>query len=159
VGPQFGVCRGLCDNRYQFSDGAIVEDGRGIGAVRKVKADGETFTTNSRQITDGTSNTMVLGEKRINLTHLGKIQASDNEGYTCGWNQDTVRTTTLEPAADYTHDFNGNIDEQFGSSHPGGFNIGLLDGSGRQLSYDVDLDVFKSLGCKDDGRIVDGSDL
>jgi len=42
-------------------------------------------------IHDGTSNTFVVGEKRIRLDRLGQYQGDDNEGYTSGWDHDVIR--------------------------------------------------------------------
>ena len=50
-------------------------------------------------IADGTSLTLMIAEKRINLRYLGEWQDDDNEGYTAGWNDDTLRRTTRVPAA------------------------------------------------------------
>ena len=36
-------------------------------------------------VTDGLSNTLMVGDKRLNLAYLGQIQGDDNEGYTAGW--------------------------------------------------------------------------
>src|SRR5688500_7018906 len=53
-------------------------------------------------VLDGLSNTLVLGEKRLNTKLLGQWQEDDNEGYTAGWDEDTVRRTTLSPAPDHS---------------------------------------------------------
>ena len=45
-------------------------------------------------VTDGTSNTMVVGEKRLNYMAMGTMQSDDNEGYTCGWDHDVCATPT-----------------------------------------------------------------
>ncbi len=78
-------------------------------------------------IVDGTSQVLLLGEKRLNLRDLGSAQADDNEGYTAGWNSDTLRNTDKKPQPDF-HGL-GDGDERFGSSHPGVFLIALVDGS------------------------------
>jgi prepilin-type processing-associated H-X9-DG protein len=44
--------------------------------------------------------------------------------------------------------------DRFGSSHPGGMNIALCDGSVRFLSYSIPLDMFKRLGNRRDGQTV-----
>ncbi len=124
--------------------------GDGIGAVTRMQA------TRIADFHDGTTKTLLLGEKRINLTMLGKMQANDNEGYTCGWNHDVMRYTTREPRPD----FHGKADgselrgDRFGASHPMGLNISLADGSVRPISYSIDLEVFKRLGHRADGKNV-----
>ena len=50
---------------------------------------------------DGLSNTLLVGEKKLALQYLGQYPADDNEGYTAGWNHDTMRYTTLQPRIDH----------------------------------------------------------
>jgi prepilin-type N-terminal cleavage/methylation domain-containing protein len=110
-------------------------------------------------ITDGTSQTLLIGDKRLNRASLGKPQADDNEGYTCGWNEDTVRLTSQKPQPDFIGDpalFGGKM---FGSSHPSGFNTALCDGSVRTVSYYIDLSTFKTLGDIADGQTVNVNGL
>ncbi len=45
-------------------------------------------------INDGTSKTLIIGEKRMNTRYLSENPPNDNEGYACGWNHDTLRNTT-----------------------------------------------------------------
>jgi len=77
--------------------------------------------------------------------------ANDNEGYTCGWNHDIMRHTNWEPRPDYNDGTSNNYDG-FGSSHPGGLNVGLCDGSVRFVQYSVDLEMWKRLGHRQDAR-------
>lgn len=110
-------------------------------------------------ITDGTSNTLLLGEKRLNHTNLGLPQADDNEGYTCGWNEDTVRLTSQKPKRDFRGDASLYGGKSFGSSHPGKFNAALADGSVRSFMYDIHLPTFKALGDVSDGKVIEIDDL
>ena len=103
-------------------------------------------------ITDGTSNVLLLGEKRLNLRELGKAQPDDNEGYTAGWNSDTMRNTDKKPLPDFNG--LGDGDDRFGSSHAGVFLISLVDGSVQALSYSIDDQVFRRLGSIGDGQPV-----
>ena len=105
-----------------------------------------------RDVTDGTSNTLLVGDKRLNLAFLGTPQEDDNEGYTAGWNSDTMRNTDKLPLPDFNG--LGDGDDRFGSSHPGVFQIALTDGSTRSLSYSVDGEVFQLLGDIRDGEVV-----
>jgi prepilin-type N-terminal cleavage/methylation domain-containing protein/prepilin-type processing-associated H-X9-DG protein len=108
-------------------------------------------------ITDGTSNTLLVSEKRVNLSQLGEWQGDDNEGYTAGFDEDTVRRTDMPPAPDFHGTGNGK--ELFGSSHPGRFNAVFADGSVHVIPYDIDPTVFSNLGNKSDGQTIDTSDL
>jgi len=104
-------------------------------------------------LTDGTSNTLLVGEKRLNRNLLGRWQEDDNEGYAGGWDEDTMRRTDLPPAVDYNA-VSGDGEEKFGSSHPGGFNSALADGSVRTISYSIDANVFRNLGNIQDAQVV-----
>jgi prepilin-type N-terminal cleavage/methylation domain-containing protein len=107
-------------------------------------------------VSDGTSRTLCLAEKRLNLRYLGSRQQDDNEGYSAGWDEDTVRDTKNTPERDYVGDADGG--DKFGSSHPRTFNSVFVDGSVHSLSYEVDAAVFNSLGNIRDGKVIsDGS--
>lgn len=109
------------------------------------------------QVTDGTSHTLVISEKRMNLAFLGQEQDDDNEGYTVGWNEDTIRRTDRSPAADYFGEGDG--DKKFGSSHPSIINAAILDGSVRTVSFEIDARAFEKLGNISDGEQNDADSL
>jgi prepilin-type N-terminal cleavage/methylation domain-containing protein/prepilin-type processing-associated H-X9-DG protein len=134
---------GLCD--YAASNREMT------GAVRRLTPLG------IREITDGTTNSMLLAEKRINLAQLGEPQDDDNEGYSVGWNEDTIRRTDRPPAPD--HYETGDGEKLFGSSHPGSINAVFVDGSVRALTYDVEEKVFENLGNIADGGQIDHASL
>jgi prepilin-type N-terminal cleavage/methylation domain-containing protein/prepilin-type processing-associated H-X9-DG protein len=110
-------------------------------------------------VTDGTSNTLLVAEKRLNLTRLGLVQDDDDIGYTSGFDQDTIRSTDNPPAPDFrgAPGSHATGDHRFGSSHPGRFNALLTDGSVRPISYTINPTVFRYLGNKADGQILDQS--
>src|SRR5262245_20941803 len=110
------------------------------GVVRQFKP------TRMADLIDGASNTLLVGDKRLNLARLGQDQADDNEGYTCGWNEDTMRLTSQRPQPDFIGDPSLYGGKLFGSSHPGRFNVVLADGSVRTVSYGVSQPVFQALG-------------
>ena len=83
----------------------------GTGAVRR------NAPTRFADLTDGTSVTLVVGEKRLNLRGLGQPQPDDNEGYTAGWDEDTIRSTASAPMPDFQGD-GWDRSRRFGSSHP-----------------------------------------
>jgi prepilin-type N-terminal cleavage/methylation domain-containing protein len=135
------VTRGLCD--YAASNR------EGTGIMRRYKP------LAARKVTDGLSHTLLAGDKRLNIAFLGQPQRDDNEGYTVGWNSDTLRRTDRGPRPDYRGDDDEFGDKRFGGSHPGSFNALLADGSLHSISYDVDEDVFERLGERADGEVVD----
>jgi hypothetical protein len=119
----------------------------GVGVITRVKP------RRMNDLLDGTSSTMMLGEKRMNIRLLGRMQANDNEGYTCGWNHDTSRYTDRVPLPDFRHESDPG-DDRFGSSHPTGMMISLADASVRFLPYNVELIVFSRMGHVSDGIAI-----
>jgi type II secretory pathway pseudopilin PulG len=104
-------------------------------------------------VADGTSNTLLLGDKRMDLTGLNDYQNDDNEGYTSGWDADVIRPTnpTHMPAPDWRSGSNSG-EEKFGSSHPGGLMAAFADGSIRFIRYGVDATTWQRLGQRADGQ-------
>jgi prepilin-type N-terminal cleavage/methylation domain-containing protein len=104
------------------------------------------------EVRDGLSNTMILGDKRLALGSLNRGPGDDNEGYTSGWDQDTIRRTDQLPQADSTGTgTGGNI---FGSSHTGGLQVLLVDGSVRFVSYTINATTWLNLGHRLDGQVL-----
>ena len=147
---------GSLDWQTTFADGKTVRVEGGVGPVVYTNPDGTSGfnafkgVAGMAEIRDGTSNTLLLAEKCCNLGYLGKLSANDNEGYTCGWNHDTLRHTNYEPRPDF-NDGTANYYDGFGSSHPGGLNVALCDGSVRFVSYSVNLETWRRLGHRRDG--------
>jgi prepilin-type N-terminal cleavage/methylation domain-containing protein/prepilin-type processing-associated H-X9-DG protein len=109
-------------------------------------------------IRDGTSTTLLVSEKRMNLYYMGKgARADDNEGYTGGNDWDSMRSARLAPAADTNQPTTENGFAEFGSSHRAGMNILFADGSVRHVSYSIDQTVFARLGTRADGQVIDGN--
>ena len=81
----------------------------GTGVVQQIKP------TRIADITDGTSTTLLLGDKRANRVILGQPHPGDDIGYTSGWDYNTVRRTNIEPRPDYSGDGEGK--KRFGSAH------------------------------------------
>jgi prepilin-type N-terminal cleavage/methylation domain-containing protein/prepilin-type processing-associated H-X9-DG protein len=119
----------------------------GTGAVRQY------YPLRIRDMTDGTSSTLLLGDKRLNLADLGQPQPDDNEGYTTGFDDDTIRTTNMPPIEDF-YGSGWDVNARFGSSHTGGINIVMVDGSVHFLSYGIDATVFSYLGNRRDGQVI-----
>jgi len=104
-------------------------------------------------LTDGTSNVILIGEKRMDTVHLENYQSDDNEGYTAGWDHDTMRRSTIQPAVD-SRNGSGWGEERFGSAHQGIFHVLLADGAVRGISYNINLTTFTHLGARSDGQTV-----
>jgi prepilin-type N-terminal cleavage/methylation domain-containing protein/prepilin-type processing-associated H-X9-DG protein len=108
-------------------------------------------------IKDGTSNTLLISERRLNLAHLGTPQYDDDVGYASGWDNDTIRQTDLPPKPDYFAAM-GDGEMRFGSSHPGRFNAVFADGSIHSITYSINPTTFRLLGNMADGQPLPASD-
>lgn len=115
----------------------------------------ESVGVRLRQITDGTSHTLMLGEKYIAPDRYDNgADLSDNESMLIGFNYDTSRFAMkdITPLQDRP---GSEIDwETFGSAHAAVMYIAYCDGSVHALSYDVDPIMFGRIGGRDDGEVV-----
>ncbi len=111
------------------------------------------------ELTDGTSTTLLVGERRLNLFYLGGIRSDDNEGYSAGNDWDSMRNANRPPAPDTNEPSGENGFAGFGSSHDAGLNVLFADGSCRLIGFTIDPDVFARLGTRADGQPVGGEDF
>jgi prepilin-type N-terminal cleavage/methylation domain-containing protein len=108
-------------------------------------------------ITDGTSNTILAGDKYVIRLATTGGSWGDNTGYWCGWGWDSVRFGTQVPAPDTmlvnnsdstgipgTYNF-------FGSNHVAGINALFADGSVHVVNYSISLTTFQLLCSRNDG--------
>ncbi|WP_165250573.1 DUF1559 domain-containing protein [Paludisphaera soli] len=133
--------------------GAIAWSGR--GAKRRLA-----------EISDGTSNSILIGEKGLPPDRHA-AEGGDNERWNnAGWDEDVVRWHFV-PVADRqapngagacatppTPGGNSIWRRTFGSSHPGGANMLLCDGSVRFVKFTVDAGTFRKLAVIDDGEPI-----
>jgi len=108
-------------------------------------------------IHDGTSFTLMLGEKYLNADHyMTGRDPSDNENMYTGFNNDNFRVTYYAPRQDragYTATY------RFGSAHSAGVHMAFCDGSARIIRYSIDPETFRSLGHRSDGINIDPDTL
>jgi prepilin-type N-terminal cleavage/methylation domain-containing protein len=106
-------------------------------------------------ITAGTSNVLLVGEKYFDKAYLyttGRPE-NDDQGWTDGWDNDTVcwadgsttagnnpAGTVVTPQRDSS--VNGNFLGYFGGPHPVGMQAVLCDGSVRSVKWTVDPNMF-----------------
>jgi prepilin-type N-terminal cleavage/methylation domain-containing protein/prepilin-type processing-associated H-X9-DG protein len=108
-------------------------------------------------VTDGTSNTYLIGEKYIDPDRyeVGNDPA-DNEAALIGDNQDISRWTFGVPFPDTPGSASGVI---FGSAHSNVFNMAFCDGSVQTMSYNIDPTVHNYLGNRRDDQPINPKNL
>jgi prepilin-type N-terminal cleavage/methylation domain-containing protein/prepilin-type processing-associated H-X9-DG protein len=106
------------------------------------------------RITDGLSNTIIVGERQCNITRRNDPTMWDeNNGWIDGYDWDTVRWGYAIFAPDY-RSTTSNYSREFGSQHPGGCQFVYADGSVRISPYNMDLQVFRNLIEREDGNVA-----
>jgi hypothetical protein len=129
-------------------------------------------------ITDGTSNTLLVGEKWIytqwyNDRTSGGGSCIDNEGWANGWDNDsigmsgTISYTTANlysgsqyvvlPVPDTTLAWSCGMN--FGSAHTSSFGCVLCDGTARFVSYSVNPTVWHNFCARNDNQAIDLNSL
>jgi prepilin-type N-terminal cleavage/methylation domain-containing protein len=130
-------------------------------------------TIKFRQITDGTSKTYFLGEKSIQKDHYDDGGAgNDDQSMYTGWDKDNVRSTAITYLANGTlissqshppvsdNDPKAALDDwAFGSAHPSGWMAVFCDGSVHMMPFEMDLATHRDLGNRQDGNVLDMSQL
>jgi prepilin-type N-terminal cleavage/methylation domain-containing protein/prepilin-type processing-associated H-X9-DG protein len=108
-------------------------------------------------ITDGASNTYLVGEENHNPDQYFTGQAGDdNHGPFTGWENDSTRSSNVKyPPLQDTPGVEP--DGSWGSAHGAGFNMSFCDGSVRLISYGIDPETHRRLGNRADGLPVDWS--
>ena len=110
------------------------------------------------KIIDGTSNTMVVGEKFLIPSRYLVGDWHDDKGWADGWDPDTLRCTICPIMADrelLAGEGTRWPGFRFGSAHSSGINAGFADASVQFLNYDIDQEIFNRVGNRMDDELVD----
>ncbi len=138
-------------------------------------------------VTDGTSNTLMLGEKFVPVDHYRTAAAwGDNEHWAQGNRWGATRHAIHQPRGDVRESAatkevappnagsvggrcgpwglgpvggGGGYYDYWGSAHPSAFNAALADGSVRPIRYNIPLTVLQALSDRADGQAFDSSGL
>jgi prepilin-type processing-associated H-X9-DG protein len=101
------------------------------------------------QITNGDSNTYLLGEKYIDPDYYESGEdPGDNAAALVGDSQNVARWSFHPPLQDtpgYVAPW------QFGSAHPRGFNMAFCDGSVKLTNFGIDPEIHRRMGNREDG--------
>ncbi len=130
-------------------------------------------TTKMADITDGTANTYLAGEKYVNPDGYETGQEPyDDQGWDSGYDWDTVRWSYsgADPPPGTNASYSGanqffapmqdcagtSLGNNFGSAHAVGFNMAFCDGSVHAINYSIDAETHRRLGNYHDGLPIDG---
>ncbi|WDI40628.1 DUF1559 domain-containing protein [Bremerella sp. P1] len=110
----------------------------------------QNISTNFRDITDGSSNTLFVGErysdKISNRAHI-YVGTSNGQDSHCKWGASTgIQLNTLDSG---TQGMAG-----FHSAHPGGALFMLGDGATRFVSENIDRLIYASMGTRNGGEVA-----
>lgn len=100
------------------------------------------------QVVDGLSNTYSFGEK---WTRTLDYDMGDDTSHYAGFDKDNTRWTFLQPL----RDDNSESWDQFGSVHSGVCNFSFCDGSVKSIGFDIDPEVHRCLGARNDRKVVE----
>ena len=152
-----------------FSGRALMDYGAngGDGEEYDAKHTGPIVRFDDTRITmasirDGSTNTILAGEKFLHTDGYAGGSWGDEAGYFSGWGWDTIRFGRLQPAQDNPGNPKGvgfpggvaGVWDYFGSAHPGGFQVVLCDASVRTFNYTIDLEILGYLANRADGQVV-----
>ena len=116
-------------------------------------------------IKDGATNTYLVGEKWLGSDHYydGETPGDDYSLYQ-GAAPDILRWVAKNPGEHWPPCQDSKIPPgcdcgllPFGSCHPGLWNVALCDGSVHTISLDIDPETHRRLGCRNDGKQIDGA--
>jgi prepilin-type N-terminal cleavage/methylation domain-containing protein len=178
IGPdaKAALYRGIIQRTDWFAIPGTAAGGRHMGFTKKIT---------HAKITDGSSKTMLVSEKRLRPSEYEGITSGpegangvsplhDDRGWADGWDYDILRCTIFPPQADGEFPQGKNLNSStpftgsqveydsaifsymFGSAHPAGMNAAMADGSTQFLSYDIDRELFNRLGHRYDGEPTAG---
>jgi prepilin-type N-terminal cleavage/methylation domain-containing protein/prepilin-type processing-associated H-X9-DG protein len=154
----------ICD--YGGNAGTRTSDGADGVTIRK-----GTNRVTMQSITDGSSNTLLVGERRVNVARLNSPGDDTGDNEPCIRSQfdgDVIRNAAPLAAGGWTvpeRDVNNSAANpsptpwirQFGGSHMNGMNSLFADGSVHVIRFNLDSTIFKSLCTRAGDESVDAS--
>ena len=117
------------------------------------------------KVTDGASNTYMLGEKNVDpdwyLTGGGGddwpmyVGQQDDTARCVGWLTNPPDLSSLYPCPPMPDRPGTYFNYCFGSAHANSLNMSMCDGSVHSISYMIDVEVHRRLGNRQDGLPID----
>lgn len=163
---------------WDYASGSTWTAAQWLSSANHTRDTGIVFTHSAitiADISDGTSNTYLVGEKNMNPDHYTDgTSAWDDQSWDIGEDWDTVRWTGHSDSSPTDSNFVTNNmwffpvpdtpgDETrglaFGSAHDNGFNMSFCDGSVQFMSYSIDPGIHWYLGHRMDGQVINAKRL
>jgi hypothetical protein len=128
--------------------------------------------TKIAKIADGTSKTLLIGEKYVRNDQYEAGALSDDHGWAEGWDADQMRSAAFPPLNDsdpigWRSDMDGYFGDRgafapetynvlhFGAAHAAGIQAVFADGSVHTVNYDIDAALFNGLATRAGGETHD----
>ncbi|UUO07761.1 DUF1559 domain-containing protein [Blastopirellula sp. J2-11] len=141
-------------------------DGDGVGSTFRmitctgmlIVADGDQnkyrSVTGMRDVTDGLSNTIMIGERHVPLSKLLNETNGGDGPVLSGWAYSSMRMAGLGRSLGKGPNDTTSSREVFGSYHPGVSNFVLGDASVRSIQTNVDTENLARLANREDGEVI-----
>ncbi|QDU73618.1 hypothetical protein Pan97_05940 [Bremerella volcania] len=129
---------------------------KGMLIVAKGNKDKYSSQTNFASVTDGLTNTIMIGERHVQIDNL-KDETTGHDGpILSGWAYTTMRAAGPDYplASNMRDDVDGVAHLVFGSFHPGITNFVMGDASVRPIQVNIDEDNLGRLASRDDGEVI-----
>jgi prepilin-type N-terminal cleavage/methylation domain-containing protein len=154
----YGCCSGDTSADFNSSNPSVA-----TGAMIMTSTTTNTSQTSFASISDGLSNTLLVGEKHVPLGEFGNYRnaAGQKVTDTCIYNGDDPAASARaagvgnELVADPNQEpVNNSLRTRFGSVHPGVCQFALADGSVRAISVTTPGSVLADLATRAGGEVV-----
>lgn len=129
---------------------------KGMLVVAKGNKDKYSSQTTFASVTDGLTNTIMIGERHVQIDKL-KDETTGHDGpILSGWAYTTMRAAGPDYplASNMRDDVDGVAHLVFGSFHPGITNFVMGDASVRPIQVSIDEDNLGRLASRDDGEVI-----
>jgi prepilin-type N-terminal cleavage/methylation domain-containing protein len=147
----------VLDNYVHLQSGAngVDQPNANPPALPLIPIQSFTSYTSLTSLSDGTSNTLLLGEKHVALSEF-QYNSTGDQAYYSGWRYDSAQRVAGPgyPIAPNPYFTGSRHNDLFGGMHPGICLFALADGHVTGLSTSIDLVNLGLLAVRNDGGVI-----